>query len=727
VIVTTPTDAVSVTLTKTPEPATPKKPRVTAQRLATWEPDLRWSHPLQLGLWLLLMSYIAEWFHIPAWSLTAVGVVGALIGVGRARKRWPVDTYGDELRNTMSVLAVVASVAAAAWLVWAGVAGSLASLGWLALLTAWFGGWYAHLRTGAPKTAAKIVEAREEAHVAQAENTWNDILKAARLGLRVAETRPTRAGYVVGVEPVDDEKPVTFETLQGVIPELTTKAASLLARQGVTVRAGMIRVEATEAAHIHLIHVGTKDVLTQSIPYEPATEAKTIVDPLDVGLYEDGQLILDQFGGPEGGVSGKHVGASGSGKTTLTNDYIGRVGECGDAMNLVLGSNKLVPLVYPWIKPWLEGKCDRPAIDGVYGQSPHQVLVGLAAVYRVVVERNNKLSNQSVHTPTPQAPAIVVWFEEVGDMTGRSPAPSIVTFDGQQMTVSKLIHEITRQSRSAQVSLRMLNQNDLYHALGEFGAEIAGNTPWRICLRTLRPQDGPSVLPGVPMMYADTSRLRHHSMLVQPNAEEPRVMPAKAYHLEGDDIHPVAIRNAQWRPELEPDIAEALGEAWKNRWDPTWLPELAAAAARDNLKWPVGGMDPIEEELRRIIEKGMEPCAEETPAEAGFPDADEAIAKLNAIAQQPKLTLPEPLASVMELLAEEEAPKDWVSTQQLAILLGRVNQDADVVARKEAARKLGRELAAIDDRIRSTPKDRMQGFDVAELKKVAARIARGEA
>lgn len=728
------TSPTTITVTTDDTPKTTKKTEG-PRRWSVWEPDPRWAHPLEAAMWCYVIALIAsvDAFSIPPWALAGVGIAAGVVGAGRARKAWPEAEFGDEVRGAMVIVAALSGVAAGAWLVYACYTSPLRGLGWLVLGVIWFGAWYAHLRTTAPKAAAVIVEAQETAQIQAATSTWTDILKAAGLPLKIVETRPTRAGYVIGVEPADDTKPVSFDTLRSKLPELTVKAAAVLARAGTAVRAGDIRVEETDVAHVHLIHVCTKHVLSLDIPFEPVPEPSTITDPLDFALYEDGRPVEITVGGELGGINGKIVATTGGGKTVLANCLIGRIGENVDAINVVVASNKLVPLVYPWIKPWLEGKADRPGIDAVAGQDPKSVMVMLAAIYRIVVERNNRLSNESTHTPTPEAPAIAVWIEEAGDMAARTPPPAIVTFDNQKMTFSRLVHEITRQCRSAQVSVFLMNQTDLYGSSGEFGPEIARNTPFRICLKTLAPQDGSSVLPGLNAAFNDTSKLRHNSMLVQPSIEDSRVMPAKSYRLDKDLVHPIAIRNAAWRPDLEPDLVALLGDVWTNRWNADRLPELVAAAARDRLEWPVGQpVDPIDVELRQMLEDhGPTDTARPAPAPpAGeFPDAEAGVAELTAIADRigTPLTLPEPLAAVMALLAEPQAPRDFIPTRQLAILLERVAADAEDGELTKAAQKLGRELSTIDGAIRSVQRGNLMGYDVPALKKVAARLARGEA
>lgn len=720
------------TLTVDDIPKTTKKTEG-PRRWAVWEPDPRWAHPLEAAMWCYVIALIAsvDAFSIPPWTLAAVGIAAGVVGAGRARKAWPEAEFGDEVRGAMVAVAILSGVAAGAWLVYACYTSPLRALGWLVLGVIWFGAWYAHLRTTAPKSAAVIVEAHEAAQIQAATSTWTDILKAAGLPLKIVETRPTRAGYVIGVEPIDAAKPVSFDTLRAKLPELTVKASALLAQGGTAVRAGDIRVEETSVAHVHLIHVCTKHVLSQSIPYEPVDEPTTIADPIDFALYEDGREVAVTFGGEHGGVNGKIVGATGGGKSVLANCLIGRVGECADALVGVVASSKLVPLTYPWIKPWLEGKADRPGIDFVAGQDPKRVLEMLAAIYRFVRERNDGLSNESTHTATPQAPAIVLFVEEAGDMAPRKD--TILTHDNQKVGFSQLLHMICKEDRSAQVSVIPMNQMDLYGALGDFGSEIARNTPLRICLKTLAPQDGMSVLPGLTQGYADTSKLRHNSMLVQPSIEDPRVMPAKSYKLTADDVHPVAIRNAAWRPDIEPALAALVGDTWTNRWDASRLPELVAAAHKDGLEWPVGlPEDAIDVELRELLEHhGPTDTAppEQAPPSGEFPDAEAGVAELTAIADRigTPLTLPEPLAAVMALLAEPQAPRDFIPTRQLAILLDRAAADAEDGELTKAAQKLGRELSTIDGAIRSVQRGNLMGYDVPALKKVAARLARGEA
>ena len=720
------------------EPVAPIVPRPRAaaaqvkppSRLSTWRPDPRWAHPVEAGLWTYAAGHIPM-LGVPPVAMLGVGAAAGLVGATRARRLAveETSTHADGLRRNLSILSAFAGAAAGLWLLLAGTTSPLSAVGWLLLGTAMFGGAYAVQHTATTRMEAEtkaVAEAAEKAETdEQTRSAWERILEQAGLKLRVIERRQTRAGYVLAVGPAEGAKPVNLSALRMAIPDLTAFAAAELAGQEVTVREGDIRVEGTEAAHIHLIHVGTAHVLSETIPFVPIEHPTTITDPIDPALYEDGTPLEIAFGS-SASTNGQIVGMTGSGKSVFTNSLIGKLGECVDVLVGVIASDKLVPLVYPWLRPWLAGETERPAIDFVAGQDPKRVMEMLAGVYRIMRERNAGLSTKSAHTPTAQAPAIVLFVEEAGDMPARK---ATVAIDGRTVGFSELLHLICKADRSAQISVILLDQNALYGSLGDYGSEIGRNTPFRVCLQTLSSSDGPKVLPALSGMRAtDTTKLTDYSMLVQPSIEKSRVIPAKSLHLEEDAITPIATRNSSWRPELEPKIAALLGPVWSQRWSAERLPELAEACRQDGLEWPMNRKaDDWDEGLRELIESEQQTDVEPTAPQGGMPDVEAAVAGLSAAAAAiaEGVTLPEPLAAVIRLLADPAAPKDFVSTKQLAIMLGRVAGDAPDDEVTEAAQTLGREMSLIDDELRTDQRDRKRGYSVPLLKSVASRLAAG--
>lgn len=755
------------TTTNSSDEGKPKRRRNTpeprARRLSTWRPDPRWAHPVEAALWAYLVALIADIdaLGIPPWTLVTLGPVLAWVGSARARRAWPERDYGPDLARQMSVVAVVSSMAAAAWLLHACLTSPFRALGWLALGTGVLGAWYAVLRTSAPRVAQQVAEAREEAVRERANSTWDEILAACGLPLRVVSHKTNRAGYVLGVEPIDPKSPVPFSRLESSLQDITTKAAALLAEQGVTISEGMVRVEPTSAAHVHLIHVLTRQVLRESIPFTPCEDAPvTITDPFDVGLHEDGAPVLMQLGGKSGGQNGKIVGATGSGKSRLVNSIIGRVGECNDVLIGAISTSKLTPLVWRWIAPWVRGECPKPAIDFAAGPDPDECMRMLAAIYQIVDARNRRLSSHDVFRVSPSKPAIVLFIEEAAKLAQHGTIVRLHT--GQEVGFSQLMSMIASECRSAHVSIWFVNQSDLFGTLGAWGNEIARNTPFRVCLKTLTPSDGHSTLPALTgKKGADTTKLQHNSMLVQPSLDQPRVMPAKAYNLGNELIDPVARRNGQWRPELEPEMVELVGDVWTRRWAPDRVPDLVEAARDNGLVWPgtqatETSLDEMDRELWALIEEEQAKTCDTTTTGSGgdtattatgdshpeivtgktapngmpqLPDVDGDLAALDRIMRAPRGEIPEPLASVIRLLQAPDAPTDVVATRDLAILLGRVDRDAGEEEIREAARRLGRELAEIDPEIRSEQRTidgrRVQCYEVRLLRQVAYRLARG--
>lgn len=142
---------------------------------------------------------------------------------------------------------------------------------------------------------------------------------------------------------------------------------------------------------------------------------------------------------------------------------------CCDALLWICASDKLLPLIYPWLHPWFAGTTDRPVLDWVAGEDPTRVLQQLAALYKLVKLRNKKLGSLSKFEPSPSDPAIERILEEASDLLIDNSTVTIRTFDGKEMNGSQLVNAITRAARSAGVSLLMLTQYGLMDALGSQG------------------------------------------------------------------------------------------------------------------------------------------------------------------------------------------------------------------------------------------------------------------
>jgi hypothetical protein len=558
---------------------------------ATIHPSIAW--PLIFGLALLIAGWLYAYAgadRFEPWWLLAAAPLLAWLGQFAARAHWPDVDYGVGHSRSGVWLARVAGTAGGVWLWWSGqvtpaVAAPLLGLG---LLPLW--AWFAVLSWTAPRRAAAVVEREEVGRQVQQNRTWSTILEAAGLkDVIITQTREHRAGMVLHLEPAPDAaKIVTYDDVAGSVKAIGARAATHYKQTtGRRLPKGAVRSEPGEDDAEYLLHVTLRDVFAESTTFVPDYTPGDITKAIDIGEYEDASRLLLLMVGHM-----KIVGATGFGKSVLANNLIGRITGCSNALVWVAATDKLVPLVWPWLRPFFEGKTDRPVLDYVRGQRAHDVLVVLRDAYKLACDRNEGLDDESKVRPTRDKPAVFVFVEEVSHSV--EFVDTIPTHDGQDVTISDLIKMITANGRSANVWLIMMSQFGINAALGDRASEAIRNITMRICLRTLESHDGSRTLPALPASV-DTNALTNYTMYVQPNIDEPRAFPAKAAKLDGaEDVEPVAINNTRWRPAgVEPEID--LGEDYRHRWDADRLPVLARPVAKRGWTWPtVGGVAVVE-------------------------------------------------------------------------------------------------------------------------------------
>lgn len=548
----------------------------------------------------VLAVFIAGWLYTfagaevfsPWWLLGAVPVL-AVLGQALARTHWGDGQFGVGHERAAVWFARCCALVAGVWLTWSGWATPGRALPLLLLAAGPLWLWFVILSVRAPKAAQRQQERYEEGRQIVQERGWRQVLDRAGCDdVVLTEVREHRAGVVLTVEPDPDaRKTPGYDEFAGRAKAIATQAAMHYRQtQGTRLPRNAVRPEPGRDDAEFLLHVTTKDVFVESTTYVPDYVPGSITNALDLGEYEDAARLLIELASHM-----KIVGATGSGKSNLANNIIGRITGCADALVWVAATDKLVPLVWPWVRSWFEGTAERPVLDWVAGQTADSVLRLLRGAYRLACERNARLDDQAKMRASSREPVVYVMIEEVSHAIEFTDL--IETHDGQDVTVGDLIKMIAQAGRSANVRLVMLSQYGINAALGERAPEIIRNIPMRICLRTMEGHDGSRTLPGLPATV-NTATLTDFTMYVQPNAEFPRAFPAKAPYFEGSDlIDEVAQRHAGWRPDgVEEETAVELGADYANRWDPARVPELAMAVARRDWVWPTlrGGVDTLD-------------------------------------------------------------------------------------------------------------------------------------
>lgn len=224
----------------------------------------------------------------------------------------------------------------------------------------------------APAVALRQHHVREHARQTAAEQQrWSEARQwTARLE-RVANIKGAR---VVAIEPwihpdpdrpgkerqtgytVDVELPLGGASWENLAVHTARLAADLRLPHGcgLEVRPGVDQGRA-------LVDVTTLNVLDGDIPLvEPETLPATINDPLTVGLYSNRSLVRL----PLRWTSAVLVGAKRQGKSNLLKTVTRQALRCNDV--LVMGIDPNGGAVFkPFLRPWLEGRTRRPAIDWV--------------------------------------------------------------------------------------------------------------------------------------------------------------------------------------------------------------------------------------------------------------------------------------------------------------------------------------------------------------------------
>lgn len=772
---------VKVRVTTAPPPR-----RTFWQWAATWSPDPRWHTPLVAGEVVYAAGWVpVVWPSVPPWALAAVVPVVVWAGRHAMRTRWPAERFGHQLGEHGGHLVTWAAVGAAAWLVWL-AAGHHTPLSGAGLLLAGLAAAalvYGVLETRAPTLATRLAEVQKEAVVAlrttDRRAMWEHILTAEGFGgLEVVSDADTASGYTLGVanrETMPDGcRPVSFSALAKGVPSLSVRAGMEFDRRGDEFREGWLAVErAAGASHVFLIHVTTKDVQAGKLDYPADTPPTPVAECMNLGRYNTGEPVRIDL------AHTVVVGATGSGKSVMGNVLIAEMTRQPYIEPWIGTTAKLVPLVYPWLKPWFAGETTRPVLGWAAGQDIKEVLrMGRAAI-REMRHRNASLDEFSSFTPTREQPAIIFMVDEAGTAAKHRDT---IDVDGVDMTLSDIGWLIGREGRSAQVWMLYLAGSALFGTFGVRGPEIQRDVTQRLCGRTLTYSDGASTL-NMAGRDADTTALRDNTFLLQPSTDEARILPLKSWYVEANQdvnlVHPIAVRHSGRRADLEAERAARLGADWSERWSRDRCPELVRACERNGMRWPTdteirddrdrepaGGEDSrsaiAPEAVRDLTENGgpggardgmltdreRETLAAIEAAEfartegetvrdytGGIPTPDETIARLRDLARATysRPRLPRLLADIENALDADGAPPagGFVTTAALAVTLGRVDGDADEVEVRRATETLGRELRALVPALasrlegRQAGRARRRGYDVDRLRAAIGAVRDG--
>lgn len=515
-----------------------------------------------------------HWSHAAETSLLT-GLLAFGLAVARIQAHWPHWIPAATAAGVGA--AVVTTTAAAAHRV---------AFSWYAgLFTACLTGWEAAAQWWSPWTTPMVFalmmtvvvfgplgvvswahadRARTEADALSAARQRNketlryaDALEAAGFGdVTVVSVDRTRAGRIVHLQlPYDGS--VTYQLLVQAVTRLEIALPGNL-------RHGSVRFEPGTRAGLVDMHITERDVLAETVPFPSEARQRSITEPFPVGVREDGQLAKVLFRE----LAAIVIGLRGMGKTNLLNVLTAQLGWCTDAVVFMI-DNKGGRLVRPWLEPWVKGECPRPIVDWV-ATTREEVGLMLQALLDAIDARARNLPGSKVN-PTPELPAIVLICDEVavifGLAKGKKPAEGELT-NTQLATLGGLL---TQLGRSEAVDPVWCTQRATVTMLG--GGDLKSQCALRFGLGVVTESDARSVFEDDLAAARLLSKLSSPgSMLVSYRDGGVVPMPVKTFRLDADPdadaarVYQIAADTGWIRPGLDQMTAEAMGEAYEQRW-----------------------------------------------------------------------------------------------------------------------------------------------------------------
>lgn len=526
--------------------------------------------PALAGLWLFGAACVLHTARVELmWSIVAAAV---LIVVS------PIATYlHREGHKPSAWYAFVVAAAAGSWLTYSAMttpstATVAGGFWWLVLGVLGLGWPYGLLRR---KKLAVLAQERvaqqkrmDEWKSGRTENDWRTILTRAGLANVALDGEPVevRPGVIELSARLPEDGTVSFKKVFDKANQITLAASHVLKSRGIKISTGAVTVmEVKEDASAVKILVRLRDIIKDEVPFpEDHDEPTSILQPLLIGLFENGMKLLLTISGAHGQI----IGATGSGKSVVLNCIIAQLLRCIDAVIWVAGADKLWQLVDPWMAPWYRGEMPHPPFDMVAGQRQDEVLRMLKMMFHAITIRQSLPHKNGKLILSKSRPAIVGFLEEAISAYRNNDTIRIHT--GEHMTAAQLVSEIKRLGRSERVLLYDLSQASVYSVAGSHGPIMARNTTARICLQTMTEYDGRETLGSGAGAGIDTTKLTDNAMYVKTNTE--KAVPAmlgKSFALfDDDEVAELVLR--RWRAdlfsELDPETARGLGKDYAERW-----------------------------------------------------------------------------------------------------------------------------------------------------------------
>ncbi|MFI6819293.1 hypothetical protein ACIBG7_43380 [Nonomuraea sp. NPDC050328] len=382
-----------------------------------------------------------------------------------------------------------------------------------------------------------------------AEEWVRRIQRVARVRVRVTgmQTWGNGGGFSLQLRLPDDG--TSLDTMDGYAVRLAA-SADLPAGCNVEFRGGGSKRSVW-------MDVATVNRLVEDLDYPGDHSPRSILDGITLGLCRNGDPLTLQVRQPRTIV----VGTTGSAKTGTLHAATAALGRCEDGLTWQMdlnGGNVSIP----WLRPWLDGHTDRPAIDWAACCAEEALLMADAKV-RIALERKTayaalRLASDEDKLPiSPAVPQITTILDEGHEVLSDSIRDPI------QREIRKLIEKTARIGRAEAVTYLL---STLRSISGTLSTDLLNLMHNRLFMAGGEQKEANYLYD-----YAKGVNVQD---LAGPGSGfarrfgSPEVRSWKAYRLKpARDIRPASLAVSGIRPELDAPSAAAAGDAYATRLD----------------------------------------------------------------------------------------------------------------------------------------------------------------
>lgn len=518
-------------------------------------------------LWMLAAAALGHFNNVPWYYPLLAGTAGlAVVAVASSRTR---------PRRGVTAHRVVCVSAATVWATWSQVTDPFAARP----LAAWALG--SVVLGGAAVAMGKYDEAVTERREAILAITTSDRTQRAELWKSLIESKCSiKVDEIVAVEPWPATKKcaepgytVEVRLGDGAIWEDIAAKARNLASKARLPHGCHLEVSEGNGADLALIRVPIySGTLKESIPYPLECPVRSANNDYPVGVRRDGTDRPVNTRENSVLIGGKR----GAGKTTLIFSFLCRLAEMDDEITVVFDFKG--NLADPLVRPYLEGRAKKPAIDWVV-RDPTLAIAVCEALIRVgqaraaapEYARLKRQHNTNLLPVSRTVPQFTLVVDEGKAITGAD------VVDRELVKLAQLITKIREMYRNEGLNVIFSCLRTIASALGGTDARVQSALLFLLNSKTEE----------IHNTFENTSGITAASIphpgnaLVALDAERPEAI--QTYNTLPREMDHVAVTCGGRHPEPDPISLAALGEIWEHRWDDDQIGWLLDAAGVDTV------------------------------------------------------------------------------------------------------------------------------------------------